>query len=755
MSLKFVIATVAIILINSTCISGNLGLDTSIFTLLRIFRHCWTEIGFVDSSEQNLNCSFPGDIPILISSASGRMQWSLFDTLQANQTLQLRFKCLALILYYSDSSQLPNSRLAVKFLHRYLHISHGAEHWINTVRPLWSQRLFKGQSSFVVRIENFPPAAKRIHSEFLEIEEECRCLIIVVRSVRGVWQLHLEKLLYLVPMTAILNLTSYSSTGNLMEALLPSIAEYFVNHTKLWNVDMFKDLEMGSPCITSAPPPSILLKSSERRFADQHFIYLLVNFLSVGRYSVSLALTSDQEFKMGVMGYNSGNDSCFPNTNTYLQWESNILFIRNLKIETIVGRLTSDQYAHARFPLSVTLLTSRHAENFNFITCDGRGPVNSNYTVYIRPFDLWLWLTLLCTFFSISLVSKWLILKFNLQDPVWLTIYALFLEASPHVTRKLQSKLAFSCVLAPTLYAVALLANYYKGILTADLTAALPWKGLETFHDAIRHNFSIYGDVFANTLFVYKRLCDEGNYERSLIQYVATVRGLNRSRTFRSKVSTFRERQNLLDGFQLQFKIPPITNLKSICTKLSNSYDYVYTGLKEPHPNDMILREITKCDKSVYAIPSENIFGRLLDVPPNTIGPTKIMYSGKAESMDLFKFGNQYYTLLLKEADYDQIYIKRNLESLSTGGFLHYWESLKIWYGERRYEEREGKFQEQMTQPMPLTLMTNCGTIFIILLSGIFLSITIAVIECIKNTANTIMNSIHYSQGTWSLGLVL
>jgi hypothetical protein len=97
--------------------------------------------------------------------------------------------------------------------------------------------------------------------------------------------------------------------------------------------------------------------------------------------------------------------------------------------------------------------------------------------------------------------------------------------------------------------------------------------------------------------------------------------------------------------------------------------------------------------------------------------------------MEMFKFGNHYYELLLKERELDNIYIQRNVEALTTGGFLLYWEALKEWPTKRIYDKGEALFQIKLAEPTPLSATSKVATIFCLLLAGIFVSMIILGVE--------------------------
>jgi len=97
--------------------------------------------------------------------------------------------------------------------------------------------------------------------------------------------------------------------------------------------------------------------------------------------------------------------------------------------------------------------------------------------------DVEVWICLLFAFSIVAVLGSWFVRAWNLGKSPWLSVFTILLEVSPSVNTALESRLQYSLVLGPILFTAIIIANGYKGILTADLTAAPPWKGLETFDD--------------------------------------------------------------------------------------------------------------------------------------------------------------------------------------------------------------------------------------------------------------------------------
>jgi len=179
-------------------------------------------------------------------------------------------------------------------------------------------------------------------------------------------------------------------------------------------------------------------------------------------------------------------------------------------------------------------------------------------------------------------------------------------------------------------------------------------------------------------------------------------------------------RLKLLKGVYVRFKIEFKILWESSNASCSYGEILKYQQLNgekvQPHPNERILGQVQKCDRSIYAVLTERIYHEMALV--NT-SKTRPVYHGKQNENDLLKFGNQYYALILMHEEFDSTYLRGNVGGLSPGGFLLYWEDLRKWATKRKYDSDEFEFQMEMATPLPLGLDSKCATIFVIAIAGI------------------------------------
>jgi len=711
--------------------------------LLSTFSRCWTEVAFLGTEKDLVNTELLQSVtfPKLVSNPGQRV--NLYSTLQGNQTIQLKMKCLVLILISSDWMEVNSFSAAHRTLHRYPHIS-GGRGWNRSLGAkmggLWHERLFKSQSSFVLGL--FRTNFSEEQDLFLKIQEECRCITIKTKVDDGGMEFEIGKLMYNQSMsTSQSKLTSISS---LQVALLPSLRRHFINHTKIWIVDMWKDILLNRPCITSSPLPSVLLKLSELAFSDIHFVHLLIEFLSHGKYGVSLAHEMIIGFKIGFTAFELfGNNSCFKiEKRGFGRWPldfgvGNVVWMRDHALVNHTVPASSASHQHLEMPISVSLLLSTFVNDFNFVSCDGWRREFNSFTVYFRPFPLEVWTALLFALSVLSALGVWFVRNFKLPDTPWMVFYAVVLETGAHVSKKIQSTRVFSTVMLPLFFACMILSQGYKGILTTDLTAVPPLKGLETFDDVIKANFSILSELKMNPLVMIMVLCENedsvGNNKQLKLRTTFFTEKMPLLLALKNSIAVYQPNstsQVKLDRVESYTKIgklalyPP--SAYPDCNPNSTDVAHIVKGVI-PDPVEKIYSEVTKCEKTVYALPTEQIYS--LIARAGLAASKNPLYAGQEEKMGIFKFTNQYYALLIKEEELDSIYIRTNVEALSTGGFLHYWESLKIWPSKRKYESIEDKFQRNLAPPSPLKLESNCATMFLIYIIGSALAILVIIGE--------------------------
>jgi len=678
----------------------KLPIDVSLRQILSVFNKCWTEIAFLDTVAIRSKLNFYPEYPVLIT-RSNMPSYPIYTTWSGYHTIQLKFQCLGIILLHSSWSQENAMAQTSITLQRYSHISGGSGlSYINfgKLGELWFHRVFKTTSSFVIGIvEDRSSVQPKLQSLFQKIQIECQCIVIKaeVKNCSTNLELELQKLIYSEFVSIKVRINRALTIQALETAFLPAIQTHFLNHTKLWSVFKQKEVQFGRPCITGAPSPFILLKFTELHFRHQHLLYLIINFLSHGKYGVSLI----QPLRLDVFGVNArafGNESCLSRRSTVEQIRSgsNSLFMRDVSRRDIYGTIIEPRY-HAG--LSVSLIPSIYSDDFNFITCDGRYQESNPYTIYLRCLDVGSWAALLISLIFVSFLGLWLVRKLNTTDSPWLLLYGIFMETPPPVSRALASARSYSFVLAPILFTGILMSNGYKGQITAVLTASLGWNGLETLDDVIQANFTILSDINLTPYMIYSMWCQNHPTGMQYLFQALLRRNLTKDRNAAKRILP-------------QLRLPD--GIKFNCTLLTGNTGHTYLGGKGlPDPVAKMLNEVQKCDKSVLILPSEHIYPWIASSKPNLTHP---MYYGNARKMMQFNFGSLYSMLLLREAQFDAIYLQRNLDGLFSGGFLFYWEVLMKWVAKQKHDGREANFQREKAEPLPLNLTTNCFTIFTI-----------------------------------------
>jgi len=689
------------------------SLDLSKLTPL--FFSCWTEVTILNGRicDRNWEVGYQLDFPHLLTLLNfNGSHSSPYATLHAVQHIQLKTNCFVILLLHSCTDWEVTSTVsaALKIWARYNGLNNDL---------YWYETVFKIDKSFVLIYFQGADDLAKTNQLVSELQETCHCTTIqarlngnkfelaVQKTIESYGRLHSGKRIY-----ANLTTTSSVTIHSIRAALMSSFSSHFINKTKSWRVFIRYDYGVGDTCIYSAPNPAVLLQYKDIQAQDRHFLYLLVNFLSSGKYKVVLARTHPVE-RRGKSS--SGDISCIAKNSELLQVNTMFIYMKDHSL------LSSNPYANlirTIQPHVVTLFTSIHLKEYNFITCDGRKQKTTSFEIYIKSMDKTVWFSLLIMLGVVASLGFGFVHKLNLPDSPWMIVVGLILEVSPHVTRGLQRRRQYSMILVPLLITSMILTNGYRGILTADLTAVPPWMGLENFDDILKSGFTILGDIgatFHNTLNIL--FCPAFNdttlskgYEELRDTYSDLLVDLASGR-----INSTPERHRKFEEIRKAIKVLGIVPVN--CSIRGSVRRYIDApGAR--HPNDLIFPELTKCKRTVYAIPSEEIYPRLALSNSNTTIP---IYHGRQEPM--LKLGSQYYAVVTKEAEFDSLYIRRNIEALATGGFLFYWEFLKMWPFKRKYDRAESIFQDKMTQPIPLTLVTKCSTVFVIFLVGILSSL--------------------------------
>lgn len=138
--------------------------------------------------------------------------------------------------------------------------------------------------------------------------------------------------------------------------------------------------------------------------------------------------------------------------------------------------------------------------------------------------------------------------------------------------------------------------------------------------------------------------------------------------------------------------------------------------------------ELTKCETTVYAIQREMIYSKIAEIRR---GLKKPVYHGKLKEMDMFELCEEAYYFILEESKLEALYLRKNLDALSSNGFLFYWdwESLTTWHDKREYDSREDEVQREMAMPKPISISSKLGSIFIIFMTGLSVAASMILVE--------------------------
>jgi len=384
---------------------------------------------------------------------------------------------------------------------------------------------------------------------------------------------------------------------------------------------------------------------------------------------------------------------------------------------------------------SSRIVVSHFKHEYNFLTCDGRYNQSESYSMYTGSFDTPTWLSLLFTFTLLAFLAYLLISKEGMSDSSWLFLYGILLEVAPEMSQKFHSKLQLTVPLLPYLFSGIILANIYRGFLSAALIALLPTKGLETFDQVLESNLTIFMETTHNLGDIFREFCpypakfppDKRASALKLFGSLQFIREIDTLSRLLKNNSASVQRRTVYENIKKQARIL-YKDVGNSCSAASyQAYSSMYNQ-KNTLPNEEIVHELIQCKKTIFALQWEDIYPFLVSLNPKLQNK---LYHGNIEKMQMFKFGNQYYELHTPQHLLNDIYIKRNVEGLSAGGFLHYWEALMEWSPKRKYQKEEWEFNYKLKQPNVLEITGKCRTIFYIFLAGIFTSALVAAVEYI------------------------
>jgi len=679
--------------------------DTMLSQLLLIFGDCWTEL-VVDNMDESLLIS-EVKYPVIFSSSVSVPYFPLYSGSDAGHTYKLKPKCVAIILI--PEGWKPNAELEVirNLLQRY---SYMKMPFVRGNPIMWNEKPFKSRNSFLVGIFN----SNNISSKSLVVDMQSVFSCIVIQVIREGTTNKIEynpqnerNIGYFM-----LELTKSTTLNTLQHSLYYHLLLNSKNITRSFNVISLKYwlnyFWRNEPvCLPNPPSPSSLMHFTDLRTTNLNFLKLVLGFLIHGRYGVS-----QLDYSTNV---NSGH--CFDSKGVKMRNAAGFVYVY------MRDAMLYDQFLDINVnkpeAKEIRVLTSSFLNEFNFITCDGRTQQGNSYSIFLTSFDPGLRISLLVFAIIFVCIVYYIVWKLGSSDSPWLVIYPILLEISPQLSPKLSSNISFLLVLIPTTFTGILIANGYKGVLTTDLTAPLPWKRLETFNDVLKANFSIFGDLdFVLTHKHKNQFCNKVyshmHSKKILLTHTILIKELNKLIGHGSKKSNVsKTRAEILSEIKSQFKFP---QLKGLCSMFRVSLHV---------PALDIQSELLECKRSVYVIRSDEAYHQI-----TRMNSTNLLYHGKSESMGLFKFNYQQYAFLFQESSLDEILMKRNVDALTTGGFLFYWEHLTMWPSIKSDNQKEDKFHRQTAQPQPMTLSVKTGTMFIIFLAGILIGMLGLIMEC-------------------------
>ena len=127
----------------------------------------------------------------------------------------------------------------------------------------------------------------------------------------------------------------------------------------------------------------------------------------------------------------------------------------------------------------------------NFMTCDGNTEY-MGFSFYTKPFQDTLWITILVVFTVLTLLLRFIFLRFKIKDNSALFFVRILIEQDMCLSNKLmQLGNSFKILIIIFLLVGIVLTNGYKGIVTSNLTAPLPSTKMEKILNAALGGYSI------------------------------------------------------------------------------------------------------------------------------------------------------------------------------------------------------------------------------------------------------------------------
>jgi len=185
------------------------------------------------------------------------------------------------------------------------------------------------------------------------------------------------------------------------------------------------------------------------------------------------------------------------------------------------GIRRSQRYPEVRFKHTILYPAHHFLPCFqtyiNFITCNRPGEKFwQDFSVYLRPLDIWTWLSFITTVFAIAVIIFLYLILFvfeksswtNIRRSAWLSFFipiAIVFEnyCPPAWT---QNKISIKALMILWLQLSTILTNVYRGIVTTNVIASVPSPEFQSFGQLVQHNITLYSPLVPATDRLFRRL---------------------------------------------------------------------------------------------------------------------------------------------------------------------------------------------------------------------------------------------------------
>lgn len=124
------------------------------------------------------------------------------------------------------------------------------------------------------------------------------------------------------------------------------------------------------------------------------------------------------------------------------------------------------------------------AELYSFVTCYSKNSITFDF--YITPFQPELWYTLLATYFCLTIIlSFWMLKKLQGSFCSWLFVLGALLEDGVPLPRKLEKNSAFRLIFGCWIIVCVFITNCYNGLMITGLNSPLAATTVNTFKDLV------------------------------------------------------------------------------------------------------------------------------------------------------------------------------------------------------------------------------------------------------------------------------